>query len=128
MTGDGDGGKPGCAYRNQRYKSGQTYRGRSYAHSVDQDSSVAMLGLVLQDTRDHGWLATLAYGTLNRRGANRNTVARNETDYAEFEVSHRRGFWIGDLRLGLGYEYRDDQVEDQTDHDLRAFAEWRIAY
>jgi hypothetical protein len=127
-TGDGDGGKPGCAYRNQRYKSGQTYRGRSYAHSIDQDSSVAMLGLVLQDTRDHSWLATLAYGTLNRRGAKRNTVARNETDYAEFEVSHRRGFWIGDLKVGLGYEYRDDQVEDQTDHDLRAFAEWRIAY
>jgi hypothetical protein len=128
VTGDGDGGKPGCAYRNQRYKSGQTYRGLSYAHSLDQDSSVATLGMVLQDVRDHSWFATLAYGDLNRRGANRNTIARNQTRYVEFEVSHGRKFWIGDVRLGLGYEYQDDEVEDNTDQDVRVFAEWRLGY
>jgi hypothetical protein len=128
LTGEGDGGKPGCAYRNQRYKSGQTYRKRSFAHSFDQDSSVATLGLVLRDERDRSWLATLAYGNLNRRGANRSTVVRNKTRYAEVELSHRRGFFIGELGLGVGYEYLDDRVEDQTDHDLRLFAEWKVAY
>jgi hypothetical protein len=128
LTGEGDGGKPGCAYRNQRFKSGQTYRKRSFAHSFDQDSSVATLGLVLEDERDRSWLATLAYGNLNRRGANRSTVVRNKTRYAEVELSHRRGFFIGELGLGVGYEYLDDRVEDQTDHDVRLFAEWKVAY
>jgi hypothetical protein len=128
LTGEGDGGKPGCAYRNQRYKSGQTYRKRSYAHSFDQDSTAVSLGFILQDVRDHGWLATAAYGELNRRGADRSTVVPNKTRYAAIELSHRRGFLGGDLFVGAGYEYLDDQVEDQTDHDLRLFAEWRVAY
>jgi hypothetical protein len=98
------------------------------AHSFDQDSSVATLGVVLQDLRDRSWLATLAYGNLNRRGANTSTVVPNETRYVEFEVGHRRQIFLGELRLGLGYEYLDDRVEQQTDHDLRLSAAWTVAW
>jgi hypothetical protein len=126
LSGDGGGGKPGCAYRNSKYQSGQTYRGRSVAHSLDQDSSVATVGGVLNDHSNNEWLATVAGGKLNRRGANRSTVAPNETDYVEAEVSHRRSFWLGSLKLGLGYEYRKDQTTDQDEDDFRAFIEWRL--
>lgn len=121
-------GKPGCAYRNSTYQSGQTYRGRSFAHSFDQDSGVATLGGVLNDRRDRSWTATAAYGTLNRRGANRSTAALNETDYASVELSHRRDFFAGRLHAGLGYEYRDDQVTGDDEDDVRAFARWEFAY
>jgi hypothetical protein len=128
LTGDGGGGKPGCAYRNSKYQSGETYRGKSFAHSFDQDSSVATLGGVLNTEADTSWFATLAGGKINRRGANRSTVAPNETDYWEVEVSHRRPFWIGDVHLGLGYEYRKDKLTDGEDDDFRAFLDWRIGY
>ena len=127
LTGDGDGGKPGCAYRNSTYRSGETYRGKSFAHSFDQDSSIATLGSVLSTYDETSWTATLAGGKINRRGANLSTVAPNETDYWEVEIGHRRPFWIGEVHLGLSYEYRKDQVTDENDDDFRAFLEWRFA-
>jgi hypothetical protein len=128
LSGDGDGGKPGCAYRNQAYRTGQTYRGLSFAHSLDQDSSVAILGGVLNDRQDNAWLASIAGGKINRRGRRFNTVEIYETDYIEAEVSHRRDFWLGTLRLGLGFERRDNQVLDDEDNDVRAFLEWGFDY
>jgi hypothetical protein len=128
ISGDGGGGKPGCGYRNATYQSGQTYRGKSFAHSFDQDSSVVSLGGILNDEKDHSWNATLALGKLNRRGQNKSTVATNETEYAELEVSHGRPFGGGDLRLGLGFEHRDDQVTNNKNDDVRMFVEWRTEY
>jgi hypothetical protein len=128
ISGDGGGGIPGCGYRNATYESGQTYRGRSLAHSLDQDSSVASFGGLLNDKNDRSWFATLAIGKLNRRGATKSTVSRNEADYAEVEVSHGRTLGGGKLRLGLGYEYRDDQVTNNKNDDIRAFFEWRVEY
>jgi len=128
ISGEGGGGVPGCGYRNATYQSGETYRGRSFAHSLDQDSSVASFGGLLNDKKDRSWFATLAFGKLNRRGATKSTVSRNEADYAEVEVSHGRTLGGGNLRLGLGYEYRDDQVTNNKNDDIRAFFEWRVKY
>jgi hypothetical protein len=124
----GASGKPGCAYRNATYQSGQTYRGNSIAHSADQDSSIVTLGGMLTEPDGPSWLATLAVGTLNRRGATRNTVTPNETRFWDLEVSHSRAFWIGDVTLGLGYAYRDDRVTGADDNDIRAFFEYDIGY
>jgi hypothetical protein len=127
LTFDGGGGKTGCAYWNRVYRTGERYRGRVYGHSFDQDSSVATLGGMLVTERDQTWLATLAYGTLNRRGQTRSVAATNQTRYGEVEVTHIRPMWIGRLSLGLGYEYRDDEVLDDTNHDVRAFMKWEVA-
>lgn len=124
LTFNGGGGKPGCAYRNQRYKSGETYRGRSFAHSFDQDSSAVTLGGILNDEFGGSWMATAVAGKLNRRGRHLSTVELNQTEYREIEVSHRRGFWLGELDIGLGYEYREDEVTDNTDEDVRVYLEW----
>jgi hypothetical protein len=125
---DSGPGSPGCGYRNNVYRSGQTYRGASFAHSFDQDSSVFTLGGVVNDQNDHSWLATLAVGNLNRRNANNSTTAPNKTRYREFEVTHRRELWIGDLNVGLGYDHRKDTVSGNKDDDVRAFVEWGFAY
>jgi hypothetical protein len=127
VTGDGGGGKPGCAYRNSKYKSGETYRDRSIAHSFDQDSSIYTLGGILNDLEDRSWYATVAFGNINRKGAHLSTVATNKTFYQSVELIHSRSVdWLT-VDLGLGFEHRDDKVTNQTDDDVRAFVELKLA-
>lgn len=129
LTFDGGGGKPGCAYRNSTYRSGETYRDRVFANSLDQDSRALTLGSVLNRDRDRSWLATLTVGDLNRYNGVRSTTASNKTRYREAELSHQLpAFFGGELNLGLGYEYRKDTVLNETDHDLRVFAGWSFDY
>jgi len=126
VTGDGGGGKPGCAYRNSKYKSGETYRGRSIAHSFDQDTSVYTIGGILNDLNDDSWYATVAFGNINRRGAHQSTVAVNKTVYQAVELMHSRSLGPMALQLGIGFEHRDDKVTNQTEDDLRGFIELRF--
>ncbi len=124
------GGKPNVCYNHPIYQTGVRYRGRAIGASFDNDAKIFTLGGVLTDERDHAWLATLAYGDLNRKGRPdpANTVAAVETDYGEAELIHRRPFWVGDWDLGLGYEYRKNRVTGESDDDWRVFLQWRFAY
>jgi hypothetical protein len=128
IRGDDDGSNPGCAYSSSTYKTGQHYKGPSFAHSFDADSSVFTLGGMLNDEADHSWVATIAIGNLNRRGAKPNYVAASKTRYQEYELSHRRDIWIGDINVGLGYDYRKLVSTGDTDNDIRAFLEWSVEY
>ena len=129
LTFDGGGGKSGCAYRNSVYRSGETYRGRVFANSLDQDSQALTLGGVLNRSNDRSWLATVVLSNLNRYDGSASTTAENKTRYAEAELSHRLPpFFGGELELGLGYEYRKDTVLNETDHDVRVFASWSFDY
>ena len=126
VSSDGGGGKPGCAYRNSKYRSGETYRGRSIAHSFDQDTSIYTIGGILNDVDNHSWYATVNFGNINRNGAHLSTVATNKTSYQAIELMHRRSFGSFVVGLGLGFEHRDDKVTDQTDDDFRGFLELRF--
>jgi hypothetical protein len=121
---------PNCAYNHPLYENGYRYRGASIGHSFDNDASVFTLGGMLADQRDHSWLATLAWGNLNRHGAPdlRNTVAVEKTRYREVEFSHRREFLLGELNVGVGYESREDTITDESEDDVRGFVEWRYVY
>lgn len=123
LSGDGGGGRPGCAYRNSKYLSGETYRGRSIAHGADQDSSIYALGAILGRDGGRSWLGTLSFGNLNRRGASRSTVAANKTRYWELELVHRRKWGAAELTLGVGYERREDTVTDQGQGNARGLIE-----
>ncbi|MGB5592365.1 MAG: capsule assembly Wzi family protein [Gammaproteobacteria bacterium] len=128
VTFEGGGGKPGCAYRNQTYQSGETYRDRVFANSLDQDSRALTLGSVLNTDTDTSWSATLIAGDLNRYSRSTSTTASNKTHYREAQLGHSRAAFGGALQLGLGYEYRKDTVLNETDHDVRAFAGWSFEY
>jgi hypothetical protein len=132
IRGDDEPGdhNPNCAYNHPLYKGGYRYRDLSIGHSFDNDASVFTLGGLLIDGADRSWLASAAYGDLNRHGAPdpANTVAVRKTRYREVELSHRRGFFGGELDLGVGYEHREDAVTDDSDDDLRVFARWRYVY
>lgn len=132
VRGDNDPGdhNPNCAYNHPIYDTGYRYRDRSIGHSFDNDASVFTLGGMLVDQQERFWLATLAYGNLNRHGApdSANPVAIGKTRYREIEVSHRRGWLGGELALGAGYEQREDTLTEQSDDDIRVFARWRYVY
>ena len=125
----GDGGEVGgeCAYNHGTYKTGYRDRGRSIGHSFDNDASVFTLGSSLTGRRDNTWYGTIAYGNLNRieNPDSRNTVAQVKTRYREIELMHRRSIIVGEIHLGLGYEYRKNTVTGISDDEVHAFLEWQ---
>ncbi|MDH3510718.1 MAG: capsule assembly Wzi family protein [Gammaproteobacteria bacterium] len=125
---DSGPGSPGCAYTNSLYRTGQHYKGKSFAHSFDGDASVFTLGGMLTDNSDYSWLATFAIGNINRRSARPNTVADNKTRYREVALSHRRTIWIGELLAGVGFDYRKNTVTGIKDEDIRVYVEWGLSY
>jgi len=120
--------KPGCAYNHPIYQTGYRYKGRAIGHSFDGDSSVFTLGGTLTGQGGSSWTATLAAGNLNRRSARPTTTAANKTRYRDVEITHKRAFWVGELGLGVGYDYRKDTVTGVKTDDVRLFAEWGITY
>jgi hypothetical protein len=128
IRGDSGPGKPGCAYQHPNYNSGYRYKGRAIGHSFDGDSSVFTLGGMLTGDAGSRWLVTAAIGNLNRRNARPTSVAANKTRYRDIELVHKRGLWIGELSLGLGYDYRKDTVTGVKDDNIRAFAEFGVKY
>lgn len=125
----GDGGEVGgeCAYNHGTYKTGYRDRGRSIGHSFDNDASVFTLGSSLTGRRANTWYGTIAYGNLNRleNPDSRNTVAQVKTRYREIELMHRRSIIVGEIHLGLGYEYRKNTVTGISDDEVHAFLEWQ---
>ncbi len=129
IRGDHDPANGGCAYNHNTYTTGYRYRGRAIGHSTDSDSSVFTLGWLLNDNDDRSWLATVAIGNLNRHTTSTpSTVAPHKTRYREVELVHRRTLWVGDLDVGLGYDYRKDAVTDVSNGEVRAFLEWGVKY
>ena len=100
-------------------RHGYRYKGRAIGHSFDGDSSVFTLGGMLTGDAGSRWLVTAAIGNLNRRNAGPTSVAANKTRYREIEVVHKRGLWIGELSLGLGYDYRKDTVTRVKDRQRK---------
>ena len=125
----GDSGDVGgeCAYNHGTYKTGYRDRGRSIGHSFDNDASVFTLGSSLTGRRANTWYGTIAYGNLNRleNPDSRNTVAQVKTRYREIELMHRRSIIVGEIHLGLGYEYRKNTVTGVSDDEVHAFLEWQ---
>ena len=117
---------PDCAYNNAIYKTGYRYRGRSIAHTFDNDASIFTLGTLLTDKQNNSWVLRLGYGNLNRKENpdDRNTVAEVKTRYREILLTHRRDIGFGWLNLGAGYDYRENTVTNEKTDDVRLFAEW----
>lgn len=123
------GGQADCAYEHPIYTTGMRYRGRSYAHSFDNDAEVWTLGAILNDTRGGSWTASVALGDLNREGApsTTNTVAAEKTSYRSASLVHRRRLKFGELQGALGLESFENEVTGDTDDEWRASLSWRHA-
>ena len=95
-------------------------------HPRSAPDGVFTVGGVLTGQADNVWYATFAIGNLNRRNARPSTTADNKTRYRDLNLVHRRGFWVGQLDLGVGYDYRKDTVTGDRIEDFKAFAEFSV--
>jgi len=118
--------RPNCEYNHPIYETGYRYRGRSIAHTFDNDASIFTFNTILTDYADNSWSVRLGYGNLNRKGEpdSANTVAQVKTRYREIELGHRRRTDFGDFNIGLGYDYRENTVSGADRGETRAFVEW----
>jgi len=124
-----NGSAPNCAYNHPIFKKGYRYKGRSIAHSFDNDSSVFSLGTILIDRNDATWTARVNYGKLNRHGNpdSRNTVASEKTDYIEAQLGYTQHTRYGKISAGVGYDDRRVVSSGVSSSDIELFLEWTIS-
>jgi hypothetical protein len=115
-----------CAYNHGIYQSGYRYRGRAIGHGADNDARLLSAGLMLLDDAGTHWSVLARYGELNRGGApdTRNSLTASRQDIASLDVSWGRLFRYGVIELGAGMERLED-MQSQTDNDVRAYIQWR---
>lgn len=119
----------GCAYRNSIYTDGYQYRDRSIGHALDGDSQQLAIGAMLVNPDGSSWEIAAQDANVNRASANPvHSVASEATKIRSADVFHRRLFFGGDLKVGLGYEQWDSTVPGQDSDDLRGFVEWARAF
>jgi hypothetical protein len=130
----GNGGTPNCTYNNNPiFKDGYRYRGRSIAHTFDNDSSIFSLGGILIDHNDAVWSLKANAGNLNYddRGQRtpeqvRNTVAKEKTKYRELAVSYTQTIGFGKIGLGAGYDAREIVRTGVNNNEFRLYLEWTV--
>ena len=126
------------AYNHSIYTTGYRFEGRAIGAGVDGDSEVLTAGLMLSDARERTWNGLLRYGTINERGNSQgrsalHTVSTDELDFLGLQLSHRcplkhGSLHLGTLSLGLGVQYADNRVTDESETDVQAFVQWTWDY
>jgi hypothetical protein len=114
----------GCAYRNSIYPQGYTYRGRIIGHSMDNDSRMYSVGVVL--TRPDGDVLSLIVRRvdLNRDGGV-HAISDVPLDLDNVELRYSRLFGIGKIVVGVGYD-RGAPTESST--ELRGNVTWEQGF
>jgi len=128
----------GTAYNHSIYTSGYRFEGRALGAGVDGDSEVLTAGLLLTEPGERTWNGLLRYGTINERGNGQgrsvlHTVSPDELDFLGLQLSHRRplrheSLDLGTISVGLGVQYADNRVTDESETDVQAFVQWAWDY
>lgn len=114
-----------CGYRQSIYQSGYTYRGRVIGHGLDRDAMVTSAGVVVVSEAGNTWQVIGRIGELNRVGAEPDhTVSPFPADMASIDVEHIRATRLGRIKLGFGFERREDLASGASSSDTRAFLQW----
>jgi hypothetical protein len=114
----------GCAYRNQIYPQGYTYRERPLGHSIDNDSRLYTLGALLTLRNDDVLGVTLRRAELNRDGG-AHAISNVPRDLDNVELRYSRTFGAGRISSGAGY---DDNVLVDSSTNWRVFLTWQQGF
>ncbi|MEM1176429.1 MAG: capsule assembly Wzi family protein, partial [Pseudomonadota bacterium] len=119
-----------CAYRQNIYQSGYTFRKRSIGHGADGDAKLVSLGWVMVDQDETQWRALARFGDLNRGGApdDVHTLTPTPQEIVSIDIAHTRAFEFGAIEIGLGFESIDDAVSGSSTSDGRVYVQWRSSY
>jgi hypothetical protein len=114
-----------CAYRHAIYPQGYSYRGRILGHAMDNDSRMATIAAVL--VRPDGDVLSVSARRvqLNRDGGGTNAISSVPADLDNVELRYSRGFRIGKISIGLGY---DDWSVSTDTADVRGFLSWQQGF
>ena len=114
-----------CAYRQEIYKSGYTYKDRIIGHGLDNDASVYSFGVVLVGPKDNFWHLTGRFGNLNKVGSDNNhSVAVNPQYIKSFDVQRSWFTSIGLFKIGFGLESREIVSSGENLTHSRGFISW----
>lgn len=119
----------GCAYRNDAYDDGYQYRDRVLGHAIDGDSRQLAAGLMLVNPGGDSWELAIQEADINREGLHPvNSVSLVPATIRSADLYHRRGFFGGDLRIGVGYQERDSTIPAEDSEDVRGFLQWSTSF
>jgi hypothetical protein len=130
--GDSSGGDSvlfDCAYTHHLFPvEGYRSHGRPVGHTIDGDGRSYTLGVQLATPFSvSGWLL-LRYSELNRGGAvpdTINTVAQEPVDDWGVEFGAVLSRQRSELKVGIGFDEATDQVTDEVDEHVHAFATYQ---
>jgi hypothetical protein len=118
-----------CAYNNQIYTDGYTYRDRGIGHAMGGDSRMWSLGTLYVGRSGTTWNVLARSVELNRAGASgSHPIASVPVDLVNLELSTTREYDFGTMRLGLGYDWIDESPAFEGGDEFRGFVEWRHAF
>jgi hypothetical protein len=113
-----------CAYRNNIYPQGYTYRGRIIGHSMDNDSRMFTVAGLL--TRANGDMLSVALRKvkLNRDGGD-HAISEVPLDVDNVELRYSRGLGAGKISVGIGYS---DPALPEDSSGVHGFAVWQQGF
>jgi hypothetical protein len=115
----------GCAYRNSIYPQGYAYRGRIIGDSMDNDSRrFTLAGMLTLENGDFIGL-TLRRAQINRDGGP-HAISDVPLDVDNVELRYSRGWAIGKLNVGLGYE--DPATRPGASSGVHGFVVWQQGF
>jgi hypothetical protein len=115
-----------CAYRNTLYPQGYAYRGRIVGHSIDNDSRLASLGVILVRPDGASSSATFRDARLNRDGSGVHAISVVPAELRNVELRHSQQIAGGMATLGLGYDQAGDGAGIRS--GARGFVTWQRGF
>jgi len=113
-----------CAYRNSIYPQGYAYRGRIIGDSMDNDSRRYTLGGLVNFANGDFLSVTLRRLEINRDGGN-HAISAVPLDVDNVELRYSRGFGVGTVSVGMGYE---DPAARPDSSSLHGFVIWQQGF
>jgi hypothetical protein len=111
----------GCGYRNSLYPQGYSFRGRIIGHSMDNDSRMYSLGVLLVRTNGDYLSATVRRVEINRDGGP-HAISTEPRNLGNVELRYSRTLSFGDVMVGLGF---DDKDRPEDGSALRVYLGWQ---
>jgi hypothetical protein len=118
-----------CAYRNDLYPQGYTYRGRAIGHALDGDGRMVSIGALIVRPHGDSWSLLARRSKLNRdqlEPEQAHSVSATRNALSDLELQYNRAFSRGALGVGLGFD--DYSGPASYASDVRAFVQWRQGF
>jgi Capsule assembly protein Wzi len=116
-----------CAYTNDLYPQGYTYRGRTIGHAMGGDGRMTAIGALLVRPQGGTWSVLGRKIELDRdalEGSDSTVPASRTLKNVELQYNHP--FARGSLFLGLGLDDFESPIHTQS--ELRAFVRWQQGF